>query len=252
MGRLDDRVAIVTGGAGYLGKSHSLHLAREGARVVVADIADGTSTVSAIKEEGGDAIWVRTDVTDEESTKGMAQATLEQYGRIDILINNAALIGEKPKHFTEISLEEWKRSLDVDLTGMFLCAQAVAPAMKEAGYGRMVNISSCRELVGGANQLAYVSAKAGVIGLTRALATELGDFGVTVNSVLPGLYDRALDASGAIGGPRTEERRQMQAIKRYGDAGDLSPAVVFFASEEARFITGQALAVDGGLVRSGG
>ena len=214
MGRLDNRVAIVTGGSGYLGKSHSLHLAREGARVVVADIVDGTGTVSAIKEEGGDAVWVRTDVTDEESTKGLAQAALEQFGRIDILVNNAALIGQNPKPFTEISLEEWQRNIDVDLTGMFLCAKAIVPAMKEAGYGRMVNISSCRELVGGANQLHYVSAKAGVIGLTRALATELGDYNITVNAVLPGLYDRELAATGAISGPRTEERRQ--AVRRMG------------------------------------
>ena len=252
MGRLDNRVAIVTGGSGYLGKSHSLHLAREGARVVVADIVDGAGTVSAIKEEGGDAVWVRTDVTDEESTKGLAQATLDQFGRIDILVNNAALIGQNSKPFTEISLEEWQRNIDVDLTGMFLCAKAIVPAMKEAGYGRMVNISSCRALVGGANQFHYVSAKAGVIGLTRALATELGEFGITVNAVLPGLYDRDLEATGTISRPRTEERRQQQAIKRYGEASDLSPAIVFFASDDAGFITGQALAVDGGGVRSGG
>ena len=136
MGRLDDRVAIVTGGAGYLGKSHSLHLAREGARVVVADIADGTSTVSAIKEEGGDAIWVRTDVTDEESTKGMAQAALEQYGRIDILINKRGPHWGEAQALHRDQPGGVEAQLGRDLTGMFLCAQAVAPAMKEAGYGR--------------------------------------------------------------------------------------------------------------------
>jgi 3-oxoacyl-[acyl-carrier protein] reductase len=255
MGRLNNRVAIITGGAGYLGGAYAVHMARDGASIVVADVADGTGTVSAIKEEGGEAIWVETDVTDPRATERMAQAAVERFGRIDILVNNAAIIGESPKFFTDISLAEWQRNLDVDLTGMFLCAQAVFPAMKKAGYGRIVNISSCRMLVGGANQLHYVSAKAGVVGLTRALATEVGDFGVCVNTILPGLYLHEMggrEMGGRDMNGRAEERRQEQALKRLGRPVDIAPAGIFFASEEARFITGQALAVDGGLVRTGG
>ena len=134
MGRLENRVAIVTGSSGYLGRTHAVFLAREGAKIVVADIVDGSETVRAIEEAGSEAVWVRTDVSDAESTQVMAQATLDRFGRIDVLVNNAAIVADISKPWTEISPEEWRRNIDVDLTGMFLCARAVYPAMREAGW----------------------------------------------------------------------------------------------------------------------
>lgn len=249
---LTGRVAIVTGGSGYLGRSHAVHLARAGADIVVADVREADETVAAVKAEGREAVWIRTDVSDAGSTAAMADQVAERFGRIDILVNNAAIVAGIQKPWTDITPEEWRRNIDVDLTGMFLCARAVYPKMAENGYGRIVNISSGTMVMGMPNFLHYVSAKAGVIGFTRSLATEVAVSGVTVNAVVVGFFPH--DFGGGIEG--VEELTQMvmgmQAVKRVGEPGDLSPAVVFLASEESRWITGQALAVDGGLVRSGG
>src|SRR5579872_2312910 len=134
-GRLEGRVAIVTGGAGFLGTSHCLHLAAEGARVVVADVADGSDTVAAVRQAGGEALYAKLDVTDWDGVHRFAQELLERFGRIDVLVNNAAggSLGVKP--WTDYSLDEWKRIVDVDLTGMFVCCRAVFPVMKEQGGG---------------------------------------------------------------------------------------------------------------------
>lgn len=251
MGRLDNRVAIVTGSSGYLGRSHAVFLAREGAKIVVADIADGSETVKAVEAAGGEAIWVNTDVSSADSTQAMAQATLDRFGRIDVLVNNAAIVANISKPWTDITPDEWRRNIDVDLTGMFLCARAVYPSMRAAGYGRIVNISSGTMVLGFPNFLHYVSAKAGVIGFTRSLATEVGPDNITVNAVIVGLYPHEIPGLENI-----EEMAQqvmaMQALKRIAQPEDLSPAIVFFSSEESGWVTGQALAVDGGLVRSGG
>jgi 3-oxoacyl-[acyl-carrier protein] reductase len=249
---LTDRVAVVTGGSGYLGRSHAVHLARAGAKIVVADIADGAGTVSAVEDAGSEAIWIEADVTDSSALQAMASATLDRFGRIDVLVNNAALISDLQKPWTEISPDEWRHNIDVDLTGMFLAARAVYPAMAEKGYGRIINISSGTMMMGQPMFLHYVSAKAGVIGFTRSLATEVGEAGVTTNAIIVGFFPH--EFGGAIEG--VEELTQMvvgmQSVKRVGQPDDLSPIIVFLASEEARWITGQSIAVDGGLVRSGG
>ena len=248
---LKDNVAIVTGGSGYLGTSHAVHLATAGAKLVIADIRDGSDTVAAVEAAGSEAIWVETDVTDWDSTQAMAARTVEQFGRIDILVNNAALIADM-KPWTAITQEEWRKNLDIDLGGMFNCARAVYPFMTERNYGRIVNISSGTMMMGQPMYLHYVSAKAGVIGFTRSLATEVGGDGITVNAIIVGFFPH--DFGGAI--VEVEELTQMvvgmQAVKRVAKAEDLSPTVVFLASEEARWVTGQAIAVDGGLVRAGG
>lgn len=246
---LQDRVAIVTGGSGYLGRSHAVHLARAGARLVIADIRDASETVAAVKEAGSEAVWVETDVADFDSTQAMAAETVELYGRIDILINNAAIVSGIQKPWTMISPEEWRTNLDVDLAGMFLSARAVHPTMVAQGYGRIINISSGTIMLGQPMMLQYVSAKGGVLAFTRSLATEVGGEGITVNALLVGFFPHeAIESAEQL----TEMIVGMQAIHRVGQPEDLSPAIVFLASEEARWITGQALAVDGGLVRAGG
>lgn len=249
---LTDRVAVVTGGSGYLGRSHAAHLARAGAKIVVADIADGADTVAAVEDAGSEAIWVESDVTDPRSLGSMVDAAVDRFGTVDILVNNAAIVAGIQKPWTEITPEEWRRNIDVDLTGMFLAARAVYPVMSEQGYGRIVNISSGTMMMGQPMFLHYVSAKAGVIGFTRSLATEVGQAGVTVNAVVVGFFPH--EFGGGIEG--VEELTQivvnMQAIERVGQPEDLSPAVVFLASEESRWITGQAIAVDAGVVHSGG
>jgi len=252
--RLEGKVAIVTGAAGYLGTSHCLHLAREGARVVVTDIVDGQKTVDAVKKTGGEAIFIQVDVSKWEDTQRMAEETLKVYGRIDILINNAALTANIQKPWTEFTPEEWDRNLAVDLKGMFLCARAVFPAMERQQFGRIVNITSGTISLGSPNLLPYVSAKAGVVGFTRSLATEVGAHNITVNAILAGLYphevagDRGFENMDAI----SSFIVAMQALKRVGKPEDLSPSVVFLSSDESGWITGQVIAVDGGLVRSGG
>jgi len=250
-GRLEGKVAIVTGAAGYLGMAHSVHLAREGARVVVTDIIDGQKTVDAVTEAGGEAIFQRVDVTNWDDVQRMADDTRAEYGRIDILVNNAALVANIQKPWTEFTPDEWDRNLAVDLKGMFMCARAVYPTMQQQHSGRIVNISSGTMMIGMPNFLPYVSAKAGVIGFTRSLATELGADNITVNAILVGLFPHeiaGLDNMEAM----TETVMGMQALKRIGQPDDLSPTVAFLASDDAGWITGQAIAVDGGLVRSGG
>ena len=250
MGRMDQRVAIVTGGAGYLGRSHALHLASEGASVVIADLADGSSVVEEIQAAGGKAISVITDVSDEDSVQGMVDATLSEYGRIDALLNNAAIVNGIQKPWTDISTEEWRRNIDVDLTSMFLCCTAVFPTMKAQSYGRIINISSGTVVLGFPNFLHYVTAKSGAVGFSRALASEVGCDNVTVNTIMVGLYPH--DLPGIDIESVTEQCVAMQAIKRVGQPEDLSAALTFFLSEDAGWITGQSIAVDGGLVRTGG
>lgn len=249
--RLEDKVAIVTGAAGYLGTSHCVHLAREGAKVVVTDIVDGQATVDAVKKAGGEAIFVRVDVASQEDTLRMAAEALKAYGRIDILVNNAALLAGSQKPWTEFTPEEWDQNLAVDLKGMFLCARAVFPAMQKQQSGRIINISSGTIMLGFPHLLPYVSAKAGVIGFTRTLATEVGPHNITVNAILVGLFPHEIagfENMDAI----SAQVIALQALKRTGTPDDLSPSVVFLASDEGGWITGQAIAVDGGLVRSGG
>lgn len=251
VGKLDGRVAIVTGAAGFLGRSHCVHLAREGAKVVVTDIVDGKATVDAVKEAGGEAIFSKLDVTNWKDAQRLAEETVKNFGRIDILVNNAAIVANIQKPWTEFTPEEWDANLAVDLKGMFVCARAVFPTMKAQKYGKIVNISSGTMMLGFANFLPYVSAKAGVIGFTRALATEVGAYDINVNAVIVGLFPHeiaGLENMEAMG----EQVKAMQAFKRIGQPDDLSPVVVFLASDDARWITGQAIAVDGGLVRSGG
>ncbi|MCB0871679.1 MAG: SDR family NAD(P)-dependent oxidoreductase, partial [Solirubrobacterales bacterium] len=186
---LNDRVVIITGGGQGLGRAYAHAFGARGAKVVIADInaENADNVVSEVTAAGGTAMAVTTDVADEASVNAMAAAAEEAWGRIDVLVNNAAFFSTiKMKPFDEIPLDEWERMIRINLTGVFLCARAVVPAMRKRQWGRIVNKSSATVSMGRPMYLHYVTSKAGVIGLTRSMAREVGKDGITVNAVLPG------------------------------------------------------------------
>lgn len=248
--RLEGRVAIVTGSARGLGKTYAFCLSEEGARVVIADILDARDVRQAIEERGGEALALHTDVAEEESTKEMARKTIERFGRIDILINNAAIFaGIETKPFFQISVQEWDDVIRVNLKGAFLCCKAVYPQMKKQGRGKIINVSSGVFFKGLPLFLHYVASKGGIVALTRALAREVGDDGICVNAIAPGytLSDAMKEQSihdeefiNAVVGSRCFKRHELPE--------DLTGTIVFLASDESDFITGQTIVVDGGSV----
>lgn len=247
--RLKDKVAIVTGGGLGIGRAYSKGLAREGARVAVADIEVEAARQVAreIEKDGGDAFAVPVDVTSPEKTREMAQAVLDRYGRIDILVNNAGLYsGLKKKRFMEIPPDEWDRVMAVNVKGLFLCVQAVYPAMKQQGKGKIVNISSGTVLGGTPLFLHYVSSKAGVIGFTRALAREIGPDNICVNAITPGLTLSSEAQANMITAEQREDRRRSRSFQRDQLPEDLVGTVIFLSSDDSDFITGQTINVDGG------
>lgn len=250
MARLQDRVILVTGGAHGIGRAYCEGFAREGARVVVADIdAEGAeSAARALSAAGHDALAVCTDVAESGSVAEMAQATLDRFGRIDGLINNAAVF-QRPAMsrvpFDQIPLEEWDRLMAVNVRGVFLCCRAVVPSMKQQGGGKIVNISSGTVFFGSTNLIHYVTSKAGVIGFTRSLARELGGYNIHVNAIAPGLTISTEDVSEdrmAL----EQQRMQARSIKRSEKPEDLVGTAIFLCSSESDFMTGQTLVVDGG------
>ncbi|HME45873.1 MAG TPA: 3-oxoacyl-ACP reductase family protein [Syntrophorhabdales bacterium] len=248
--RLNGRVAIVTGAARGLGRAYALRLAREGARVVVADITDGTETVEAIKSSGGEAIAVSTDVTSEESTKEMARKAIEAFGRIDILVNNAAIfatIVKKP--FWEIPASEWDAVMAVNLKGPFLCAKAVYPQMKKQGKGKIINVASGTFYKGTPKFLHYVVSKGGNVAISRSMAREVGDAGICVNTIAPGYTETDYLKENPQDLPEvTNATIVSRCFKRMETPDDLTGTIVFLSSDDSDFITGQTIVVDGGVV----
>ncbi len=241
------KVAVVTGGAVGLGRAYARRLARDGATVVIADLDDGAETVGAITDAGGEARFVQCDVSSEAAVAALRDATLARYARCDILVNNAGLSPHLA--WDELDFATWRRVMDVNLDGMFLTCKAFVPSMREHGFGRIVNVSSNLFGVALPGWVAYVASKGGVIGLTRALATDLGQAGITVNAVLPGLTRTPGTEAALAGTPVFDHHAAAQAIKRTGAPEDLEGIVSFLATEEAGWMTGQALVVDGGLLR---
>ena len=248
--KLKGKVAIITGGARGLGKAYALRLAEEGAQIVISDILDAIKVKQEIEERGGEALALYTDVSNEESTKEMARKTIERFGRIDILINNAAIfasLGKKP--FYEISSEEWDQVLEINLKGTFLCCKAVYPHMKKQGKGKIINVSSSTFFAGVRYFIHYVVSKGGIIALTRALAREVGDDGICVNAIAPGLT-----ISDAVRGNPMYPEGYLKVVasgrcfKRDELPEDLTGSIVFLASDDSDFITGQTVVVDGGSV----
>lgn len=241
---LKDRVAIVTGGAQGIGRAIVDKLAAEGASVAVADINGAGATEAAAAQPN--AIGMTVDVSEPAAVDAMVAATVERFGRLDILVNNAAIVPFTA--WDDIDFAEWRRIMAVNLDGVFLTCRAASDEMRKAGYGRIVNVASNVIVAGTPNLAHYVAAKGGVFGFTRALATELGKYGITVNSVAPGLTE----TEGVLASPHAEAFdfvQMLQAIPRRGVAADIAPAVAFLASEEARWVTGSMLVVDGGHTR---
>ena len=246
MQRLSDKVAIVTGGAGGIGNAFARGLATEGARVVVADL-DEAGARQLASELGRDCLAMAVDVTSVESTEALAATTVERFGRIDILVNAAAIyVTLERKPFHEIDLAEWNRQLSVDFTGSALCARAVLPAMKKKGAGVIINMGSVNTHLVPEGRTHYNSAKAAVETLTRTLARELGPFGIRVNALAPGLVrtGRAL----LVPEERYQRTANERALRRDLMPGDLIGPLVFLCSDDAAMVTGHILVVDGGQI----
>jgi 3-oxoacyl-[acyl-carrier protein] reductase len=244
--RLKDRVAIVTGAARGLGKAFCMALAKEGARIVAADIADLKDTVKEIESLGAAVRAVKADVSTEGDTKKLAGDTFKFFGRIDILVNNAAVIfGLLRKPFYDIDPDVWDKVMAVNVKGPWLCTRAVFPYMKTQGKGKIINLSSETFFTGSHGFVHYVASKGGVVGLTRALAVELGPHRITVNAIAPGFTDT--EASRSIADV-TKYDVSRTPLNRLQEPEDLLGALIFLASDDSDFMTGQVLLVDGGRV----
>ncbi|NQV54350.1 MAG: glucose 1-dehydrogenase [Rhodospirillales bacterium] len=245
---LKGRVIIITGAGQGIGRAYAHHFAAQGAIPVIAEIqADkGAVVAQEINDDGGNALFVETDVGDEGSVNAMAEKVLDGFGRIDGLINNAAMftnLSHLP--FWELPVDEWQRTLQVNVTGPFFCARAVAPAMKDAGWGRIINVSSSTTSIGFENFLHYVTSKSAVIGMTRSLARELGPWNITVNTFWPCLTKTEITKN-SPNQERFEKQIEMQCLKRSVELDDLAKVVLFLCSEEAAWVNGHNIAADGG------
>jgi 2-dehydro-3-deoxy-D-gluconate 5-dehydrogenase len=245
--QLEGRVAIVTGGNGGIGLGMARGLARAGARVVIAarDEAKSKDAVKELEALGPGARAVTTDVTDEAAVRRMVEATLDAFGRLDVLVNNAGTNIRKPPH--EVSLAEWRQVLDTNLTSAYLCSHAAYPPMKTGGAGKIINIGSMMSIFGAGFAPAYAASKGGIVQFTRACASAWARDNIQVNAVLPGWIDTALTrrARQEISGLH-ERVLQRTPAGRWGTIDDMGGIAVFLASRASDFVTGTAIPVDGG------
>ena len=250
--RLQDKVAIITGGAQGIGMSFALRFAREGAKVVIADIniSAANNLVGALVKEGKEALAIKTDVSSLEDTKAMANKTVDAFGRIDILVNNAAMAGRvkmSKVSILELDPAEWDRLMAVNVKGCFLCSRAVLPWMMNQKSGKIINMASDTVFLPNPNMLHYITSKGGVLTFTRALAKEVGDYNINVNCIAPGsTFAEDPDNKEAI-----ENRNapvSQRALKRVEYPEDITGTALFLASSDSDFITGQSIVVNGGIV----
>jgi NAD(P)-dependent dehydrogenase (short-subunit alcohol dehydrogenase family) len=250
--RLSDRVVIVTGGAKGIGRAYCLGVAAEGARVVVADVADPKPVVKEIEARGGQALGVEGDVSREPDTQRLATEALARFGRIDVLVNNAATSAHGS--VLEVSLADWQRVLEVNLTAPMHLSALAAPLMARGGGGAIVNVASVQGLLAEQGNAAYNASKAGLINLTRSMALDLAPQGIRVNAVAPGAIatEKLLAALAAMPDPAQTRRdwEDLHALRRLGTPEEVAQAVLFLASPRAAFISGAVLTVDGGMTAS--
>ncbi len=240
-------MVIITGAARGLGLAYARRLAEEGASVMLADRDEETPEAREITSSSPKARFVTADIRSPEDARKLADQTLSHFGRIDVLINNAALITDLERRpFEELSAEDWKDVLDVNVIGTFLCTQAVVPSMKESGAGKIINVGSNVVHKGLPQLLHYVASKGAVHALTRALARELGPFGITVNAIAPGYVHH--EGTAQNDGGRNEQVISLRALGRAETPDDLLGTIVFLASDDSEIITGQTIVVDGGEV----
>lgn len=249
--KFEDKVVVVTGAARGLGQEYARQFARRGANVVVSDLRDCGETLDIIKSEGAEGLAIKTDVTDAKSTAKMADAAVDRFGGIDVLINNAALYGSlKFAPFDQLDESEWDATMNVNVKGIWQCCKAVLPAMKKRGSGSIVNISSLAATYGMPNGLHYTASKAAVIGATRGLARELGRFNIRVNAVAPNVVNT--EATGEVFGDKRDKivdvTISQQAIRKPLETEDIVGAVLFLSSDQSSLTTGQTIMVDGGTV----
>ncbi len=244
--RLKNKVAIVTGAGQGIGKEIALSLAKEGAKVVFSDITNKIyDVVKEIEALGSQALAIKTDVSNSKETEEMIKETIKKFGRIDILVNNAGIFPFKS--FFEMKEEDWDKVLNINLKGVFNCTKAVTPTMVKQKYGKIINIASIAGMrVGYIGLTHYCASKAGITGFTKALALELAPFKINVNAIAPG----AIDTPGAMVASSKESMKQFAQtipLKRIGQPKDIANVVVFLASDESSYITGECIVVDGGL-----
>lgn len=248
--RLENRVALVTGAAMGIGKATAMLFAKEGARVIAADISEqGRETEREIRGAGGECLFVRTDVSEEKDVEAAVKAGSSQFGTIDVLLNVAGIAHEAPAH--ELRLEDWQHTINVNLTSMFLCAKHVLPGMLGLHRGAIVNISSVQGLFGFPGYPHYAASKGGIIAMTRQLSREYAANGIRVNCIAPGTVDTPMNHGVLSRVPDPEALKaawaKMHPLGRFGQPIDIAYGALFLASDESSWITGQCLAIDGGV-----
>ena len=244
--RLQNKTAIITGAGNGIGKEAAFTFGKEGANVVVADynLEAAEKVVAEMNEFGGNAIAVHVNVADQESVQKMVEETIRKFGHIDILINNAGITSDAMLY--KMSPEAWQNVVDVNLTGVFYCTQAVIPKMMEQGKGKIISTSSVSGVYGNVGQTNYAATKAGVIGMTKSWAKEYGGRGINVNAVVPGFIETDMVAK--VPENVLDKMRSIIPLKRLGNPTDIAKAYLYLASDDADYVNGTALHVDGGIM----